>query len=404
MLEIIDAVLEDAEEKQMTSQPVKIWVGKLRNVAYDVEDVLDEFATEVLRRKVEDVEPVAGTSKLRKFIPACCATCSVGSKVNKFNAEMMSKIKSISQKFDDIMKQKDLLNLAKGESAREKNSQRREPLGTISFTTEANVYGREKDRKAVLEMLKAEASDGGFSVISIVGMGGLGKTTLAKLIYNDDATSVFDFKAWVSVGEDFDVLRITKTILQLNASDDNNLNSVLLKLKEKLSRKKFLIVLDDVWIKNFVNFYNDWNLLCDTFEYGEQGSKMIVTTRDQNVSSKMGAAQTYSLKQLSFEDCFSIFAQHAFGATNFDKHSEFKEMAEEIVKRCKGLPLAAKALGGLLRGKLNHKQWEGVLKSKIWEGKETNILPALRVSYYHLPPHLKRCFAYCAMFPDEIQI
>ncbi|KAG8646198.1 hypothetical protein MANES_10G133668v8 [Manihot esculenta] len=99
----------------------------------------------------------------------------------------------------------------------------------------------------------------------------------------------------------------------------------------------------------------------------------------------------------------SVFAQHALGANNFDDHLELKEIGEEIVKRCGGLPLAAKALGGILKGKPNPDLWKEVMSSEMWElpDNRNNILPALKLSYLHLPPLLKRCFSYCAILPKD---
>ncbi|CAI0473680.1 unnamed protein product [Linum tenue] len=230
-------------------------------------------------------------------------------------------------------------------------------------------------------------------------MGGLGKTTLAQLVLSR-AKSEFDVIAWVSVGEDFDVHRITKTILGSDGSGCNDLNSLQEKLKEKLSGKKFLIVLDDVWNED----YQKWVLCRAPLETGALGSKILVTTRNSSVSSIMGTFPPCLLKELAFNDCLHLFADHALGTTAFTAHSYLEEMAKEIVKRCRGLPLAIKALGGMLRGKQNPKQWEEVLYSKIWDLPETNgILPALRLSYHHLPSNLKRCFGYCAILPKDME-
>ena len=98
-----------------------------------------------------------------------------------------------------------------------------------------------------------------------------------------------------------------------------------------------------------------------------------------------------------------LFAQRALVTRNFDTHPHLRVVGEEIAKKCKGLPLAAKALGGMLRTKLNHDAWEDILKSKIWDLPEENntILPALKLSYHRLPFHLKRCFVYCSIFPKN---
>ncbi|XP_065868310.1 putative disease resistance RPP13-like protein 1, partial [Euphorbia lathyris] len=202
------------------------------------------------------------------------------------------------------------------------------------------------------------------------------------------------------------VITVTKTIFQ--SVDDNNdkdkdLNSLQVKLKHKLSGKKFLIILDDVWSEK----YEDWTLLCGPFEAGALGSRIIITTRLQNVADMTTGTSTtaHKLKELSYDECLSVFCQHALGATNFDQHLDLKAIGEEIVKRCTRLPLAAKALGGLLRGKSNTNAWKEILKSEIWDlpDNKSNILPALRLSYLHLPPPLKRCFGYCSIFPKDYE-
>ncbi|CAN1343894.1 Putative disease resistance RPP13-like protein 1 [Linum perenne] len=336
MLRKIYAALDDAEEKQMTSRLVSIWLSELRGLAYDAEDVLDSFSTEQLRRKLK--EEAASSSAKR--------------------------------------------------------------LPTTSLVNESRVYGRENDEHAILQLLKAEAADVSISVIPIIGMGGLGKTTLAQLVLSR-AKSGFDFTAWVSVGEDFDVHRITKTILDSAGSEGKDLNSLQEQLKEKLSRKKFLIVLDDVWNEN----YEKWVLCRAPLESGSSGSKIVITTRNASVASIMGTDPPYHLKELAFNGCLSLFAEHGLGAKTFAAHSNLEEIGNKIVEKCRGLPLAVKVMGGLLRGKQDPRLWEEVLNSKIWEFPESNgILPALRVSYYHLPSHLKQCFAYCGILPKDFEI
>ncbi|XP_043817102.1 putative disease resistance RPP13-like protein 1 [Manihot esculenta] len=396
MLQRIYVVLEDAEEKQTADQSVEIWLSDLRDLAHDLEDIMDELATEVQRRKLED-KPVRPNDKVHKLLSAMCGGANLNLNTIKFNAEMVAKIEETSARLDEIIKQKDELHLA--ESNRRVSHVTERPPST-SLVNEAKVYGREEDKKAMLKLLNAETSDAQVSVISIVGMGGLGKTTLAQLVYNDPMLE-FDLKAWVSVGEDFDVFRVTKTVLhQLgDGGGDNDLNLLQVKLKQNLSWKKFLVVLDDVWTQN----YEQWTLFWGPFEAGAAQSRVIVTTRSQDVSLMMGATQAYSLKKLSHNECMSVFAQHALGANNFDDHLELKEIGEEIVKRCGGLPLAAKALGGILKGKPNPDLWKEVLSSEMWElpDNRNNILPALKLSYLHLPPQLKRCFSYCAILPKD---
>ena len=189
-------------------------------------------------------------------------------------------------------------------------------------------------------------------------MGGIGKTTLTQLVYNDRRVEeCFDLKAWVCVSDEFDLVQITKTILKAidpTISDENDLNLLQLKLKEKLNRKKFLLVLDDVWNENYTN----WDMLQTLFVVGHYGSKIIVTTWSDKVASIMRSNHTHHLEQLSFEDCWMLFAKHAFKNEESSLHPKLEEIGKEIAKKCKGLILATKTLGGALYLELRTKEWK----------------------------------------------
>ncbi|KDO40322.1 hypothetical protein CISIN_1g0450122mg, partial [Citrus sinensis] len=266
----------------------------------------------------------------------------------------------------------------------------------------------EKDKEEIVELLLRDdlRPDNGLSVYSIHGLGGVGKTTLAQLVYNDDRVQRhFEIKAWTCVSEDFDVSRVTQSILKSIANDhsknDDDLNLLQEKLKKQLSGKKFLLVLDDVWNEN----YNSWCTLSCPFGAGASGSKIVVTHRNQDVAATMRAVSGKTLKELSDDDCLRVLIQHSLGAGVFNIRQSLKEVAEKIAKKCKGLPLAAKTLGGLLSVKDDLNDWEFVLNTNLWDLQEDkcDIVPALRVSYHFLPPQLKRCFAYCSLFPKDYE-
>ncbi|GAV57733.1 NB-ARC domain-containing protein/LRR_8 domain-containing protein, partial [Cephalotus follicularis] len=265
--------------------------------------------------------------------------------------------------------------------------------------------GRDDDKKKVIDLLlRDEAGGANFRVVSIVGMGGLGKTTLARLVYNDEAVQGFNSKAWVCVSDDFDVIRLSKAILGAVTSQNHDelkdLNQVQLKLRDALTRKKFLLILDDVWNTE----YGLWEALKSPFAAGAPGSRIIVTTREAKVARLMGPIEYYELKPLSNDDCWFVFVKHAFEDRDIAAYSHLETIRDKTVAKCRGLPLAARTLGGLLRCKLR-EEWEDILDSKIWNisDKESDILPVLRLSYFHLPSHLKRCFAYCAIFPKDYE-
>ena len=402
-LKEIHAVLEDAEEKQMEKQAVKKWLDDLRDLAYDVEDILDDLATQALGQQLM-AETQPSTSK--SLIPSC--RTSFTPSAIKFNDEMRSKIENITARLEHISSRKNNLLLTEKSSGKS-SAKPREILPTTSLVDEPIVYGRETEKAAIVDSLLHYhgPSDDSVRVIAITGMAGVGKTTLAQFAYNHyKVKSHFDLRAWVCVSDEFDVVGVTRTILQSVATDMsdvndvNDLNQLQVKLNDKLSGKKFLLVLDDVWSWDC----NKWNLLFKPMRTGAKGSRIIVTTRDQRVGPAVRASSDYPLEGLSNDDCLSLFAQHAFIHTrNFDNHPHLRAVGERIVKKCRGLPLAAKALGGMLRTQLNRDAWEEILGSKIWElPKENNsILPALKLSYHHLSSHLKRCFAYCSIFPKD---
>ncbi|WRX12699.1 NB-ARC - like 10 [Theobroma cacao] len=256
-------------------------------------------------------------------------------------------------------------------------------------------------------LLSDDASCHELGVITIVGMGGLGKTTLAQLVYNDSRVREwFELKVWVCVTEEFDVCRITRSIIEGLTStpcDIKDLNLLQIQLSERLKGKKFLLVLDDVWNKKYV----DWEALKRPLKSAAEGSKIIVTTRDDGVASIMRTTTSnYNLKQLLEKDCWSLFTKHVCGGSgNATIRPDLEAMGREIVKKCKGLPLAIKTLGGLLRMKVDAKEWEYISKSDIWEfsDDESDILPALRLSYHYLPSYLKPCFAFCSLFPKDYE-
>ncbi|KAK9283703.1 hypothetical protein L1049_011953 [Liquidambar formosana] len=385
----VTAVLDDAEEKQITNPAVKKWLNELKDAVYHAEDLLDEIATEALQRNLE-AGSRSSVTQVRDFI---------STSINPFDKGIKSKIKKIIENIEFIAKQKDLLGLKEGVGGKPLRS-----LPSTSVVDESSIYGRDDDKEKVAKLLLSDdASGNGICVIPIVGMGGIGKTTLTQLLYNDEKVNeYFDLKAWVYVSEEFDVVHVTKAVLQSIDSQpcvNKDLNLLQVKLKEKLMGKKFLLVLDDIWNEK----YNDWDTLLTPFKVGAKGSKIIVTTRNESVALIVQTIPSHNLEQLSNEASWSLFTNHAFENRSPNAHPDLEVFGKKIVEKCKGLPLAVKTLGGLLHSKLDAKEWDDILKSNIWDfpNDKSNILPALRLSYHYLPTQLKQCFAYCSLFPKD---
>ncbi|XP_060669657.1 putative disease resistance RPP13-like protein 1 [Ziziphus jujuba] len=270
---------------------------------------------------------------------------------------------------------------------------------TISLIEESEFYGRDGDKEATIKLLLKDDDKGSnkVSVIPIVGMDGIGKTTLAQSVYNNHKVqNHFNLESWVFVSEEFDIFRVTGIVLSAVPKshslpyDKRNLDSLQTELKERLMGKKFLIVLDDVWNEDYV----DWKNISKPFKYGARGSKIIVTTRTEKVAKIMSTIPThYQLKQLKDEDCWRLFKKHAFDNIRDDSsvRKVLETIGKQIIQKCNGLPLAVKTPGGLLRSKEDVSEWERILKSDIWDFsyKESKILPALMLSYHYLPSQLK---------------
>ncbi|CAL8114111.1 unnamed protein product [Prunus armeniaca] len=395
-LSAIGAVLNEAEERQLIteSKPLKLWLDDLRDLAYDVEDVLDKYATKMLRREIE-LGHYAGTARrVWNSVPN-----------GVFNYKINSKIQKITERLQEISQRKDQLslNIITGTTS---STKARQNLPPSSSQPDGPVIGRDEDKRRVVEFLsKQERGAVNFDVVAIVGMAGVGKTTLAAQVFNEiDATQQFRPTAWVCVSDDFNLERVTKQILEAVTSKHyptEDFNQVQQYLHTELAGKKFLIVLDDVW---GTCSYGLWMKLQSPFRTGAAGSKIIVTTRDAEVSKMMGAGTLiHNLEPMSNDVCFEVFEQHAFSNVNRAIPPNFESLKEKIVARCSGLPLAARTLGGLLlRKEMN--EWEEILNNKLWSlSNERDILPVLRLSYHYLPSHLKRCFAYCSILPNDYE-
>ena len=392
----IQAKLLDAEERQTKERGLRVWLGQLKDVFYDAVDVLDEFECEALRKQVVKTYGSTG-KKVRRFF-----SCS---NPLAFRFKMGHRMKEIRERLEGIKKLSDQYNLQE----RQLDDKHIVVRETHSFVPDSDVIGRDKDKEEIIDLLMQPGDDGNVSVIPIVGLGGMGKTTLAQSVYNDEMVKRDFFpRVWVCVSVDFDVKKLAKEILKSAARENSekmhidenmSLDEVQASLRSVLKGKKFLIVLDDVWNEK----RNKWNDL-KTLLTGAKGSKIIVTTRSKIVASVMAFGPIHELKGLSKDDCLRLFLRCAFKEGE-DKDPKLVEFGDQIVKKCGGVPLAVKTLGSILYSKTDELEWISVRDNEIWklEQEENDILPALRLSYNKLPLYLKHCFAYCSLYPKDYE-
>eukprot|EP00268_Persea_americana_P053498 TRINITY_DN6059_c0_g1_i3.p1 TRINITY_DN6059_c0_g1~~TRINITY_DN6059_c0_g1_i3.p1 ORF type:complete len:427 (-),score=77.04 TRINITY_DN6059_c0_g1_i3:505-1785(-) len=373
----IQDLLKDAEDRQIREESVRRWLRDLKDAAYDSEDIIDEVEYQVLRSKIEGAQTQTRKRKLTDPV-----FDFVSSSVSNLN--MGPRIKEIRERLEEVESRSNHLHLKVMLKSQMLIPGKRHP--TSSIIDESIVFGRETDREKVVGLLTSDddslAANSGIQVVPICGMGGLGKTTLAQLAYNDErVVKHFEVKAWVYVSQDFNLIRLANAIVKSVTGSDphlTNLDPFQVSIKEALKGKKFLLVLDDVWNENC----NDWDELRAPLMVGARGSRILVTTRSktvsQRVSSNMGTLPTHSLQGLSDDDCWSLFESRAFvQGNNSDAHPDLVKIGKKIINKCNGLPLAVKTLGGLLRSVVDVVEWEAILKARYGtcQKKEMTFCP-----------------------------
>jgi len=274
----IHAVIDDAEQKQFTNSLVKEWLDEVRDALYDAEDLLEQIHYEFSKTEL-NAEFQSSASKVRSF---------------------ESKMIEVLDDLESLLNQKVVqdFKISSGVRSGLGNKVSAKKNESTSLVTEEVIYGRDEDKEKILNWLTSDSENSRqLSILCIVGMGGMGKTTLAQHVYNDPKIKEgrFDEKAWVCISDEFDVLKVSKAIIGAftkSKDDSEDLEMVQGRLKEKLTGKKFLLVLDDVWNED----RNQWKLLQTPLKYGGQGSKILISTRSNKVASIMESNNIHQLK------------------------------------------------------------------------------------------------------------
>ncbi|GKV39364.1 hypothetical protein SLEP1_g47143 [Rubroshorea leprosula] len=362
-------VLDDAEQKQVTGRPdLKHWLEELWSISEEADDLMDEIAYENLRRKVVSQKMLKQVSYFFTPLNPLAFRLKMGIKIKNLNAALV-----------------DLNNRATGLGLQHRLANRNpEPRGiqqTVSLLGEpSRVIGRDGDVQKIVELLIHDSSNQQpLCVVSIVGIAGLGKTTLAKLMLES----------------------LTKAGCENITSQD----VVVQKIKENLEGKKYLLVLDDVWNEDRLKWEDLRQCLLGISK--TIGSKVLVTTRTQNVASMMGTApaHVHRLEQLKDNDCWSIIKHRLFGNSELE---ELENIGKEIAKKCKGVPLIASVIGGTLCNNRRKDDWLSIKDNiEVWGSLEeaNGVQRVLQLSFERLPElALKQCFAFCSILPKNFII
>ncbi|KAM1993589.1 hypothetical protein ACFX16_009903 [Malus domestica] len=405
-LSMIQAMLRDAaQHSQNRGESVEIWVKNLEEVAQAADQVLDEYEYEVLRRQVELENRME--KKVLNFFShhnPIAFRHNMGCKIKKINASLANLREEATGL--GLVARSTFPTLVDATSHDAIRVHDRETVSVFD-RDEKYIVGREEAVSEIATTLinSSNNKENSISVMAIVGMGGLGKTTLAKSVYHrPEIEGQFDTKIWICVSTPFKVKAILRGVLEKIKPEKAGIKgkaTICENLQEDLKGKRYLLVLDDVWNDDS----HKWNDLmsCLSSVKDTQGSSILVTTRSASVASIVQTLSRRDLEKLSDDECWRILKDRAFRNGSASVTEDQERMGREIAKKCAGVPLVAKVLGNMMHCKLSDG-WQSIQDSAIWnlpEG-EKRIFSVLKLSFDELrSPSLKQCFAYCSMFVKD---
>ncbi|XBH82154.1 hypothetical protein VPH35_070854 [Triticum aestivum] len=374
--------LADADRRDVTDESVRSLVGKLKRAMYQAAtDIVD-----LCQLKAMGQRPSKDMGCLNPLL--FCMRNPLHSH------DIGTRIKALNKELDSICERGNKFKFAKLEAYQDFKTTRSltTERKTDSLMERSGVVGEkiEEDTRALVELLTSEeGSDktGRHMVVAIVGVSGIGKTTLGKKVFNDEAIKgKFTKKIWLSIPHDFTNVELLSTAITATGGDlprgSGTLNRALLvdALKNAIENKKFLLVLDDLW------GVDAWNkLLMTPFGYGGPGSRVLTTTRHETITRNMKAAHCHHVDRLEHEDAWSLLKNQ-----NGHEVDVLKEIGLQIVEKCDGLPLAIEVMEGLLCSmEKSRSAWEDPLNDDIWSD---------------LPHYLKQCFMYFSLKPKKVML
>ncbi|XP_023644099.1 putative disease resistance protein At1g59780 isoform X2 [Capsella rubella] len=390
-LKKLSSFLSDVEERKQTTSFARNCVDDVKEIIYDAEDIIETY---LLKQGRCENGGIKNHMKSLACIPFVR---------RKTALQITSITKRISKVIQDMQNVGILSKNFEGGYPQAQQDRKEKIRHTYSSESKTILVGLEKNVERLVEELVENDSNHG---VSITGLGGLGKTTLARAIFNHMTIKChFDGLVWVCVSQDCKRKNVWQTILWTLSPGDKDRemseDELQVKLVQLLKTKKALIVFDDLWTNE------DWNLIKPVFPVRKAASwKVLLTSRNEAVNPE---CVTFKPELLQPDECWTLLQMIAFpkNETGYIIDKDMEDMAKEMIKHCGGLPLAVEVLGGLLAAEHTSHQWKLIsenIKSLIVRGSNSNVEDILSLSFEGLPSELKQCLLYLAIYPEDHKV